>query len=294
MRKKGTSESNIRVTEDGSQENLEPGTWNLERAGRGPSAISTPGQPVSRSAGQQAGAARRGLGSGVSGFTLLELIVAFTILGLMAGVVFSSFRLALNSYEKSQERLEFEARRRVLQDLIKRQIGSLYPVRPSASFIDIQQAEAQGQQLAAFTRIPLFNGTPDSVTFATVAPLMLQENPGLTIVRYGLAQDEAGDFFLGALEARYLGMGSFMAMVNAPDGDPLPLIEQVTDLEFIYYGYNPQSESYEWTSNWTGEEMSAVPQAIKISYDEHHLIVPVNASFFGTQVRQGFQRLIQR
>ena len=30
MRKKGTSESNIRVTEDGSQENLEPGTWNLE------------------------------------------------------------------------------------------------------------------------------------------------------------------------------------------------------------------------------------------------------------------------
>ena len=250
-----------------SQENVERGTWNLERAGRRPAA---------------------------RGFTLLELIIAFTITGLMAGVVFSSFRLALSSYEKSQERLEFEARRRVLQDLIKRQIGSLFPVRPSASFIDIQEAEAQGQQLQAFTGIPLFYGTPDSVTFATVAPLMLQENPGLTIVRYGLAQDEAGDFFLGALEARYMGLGSFMYMVNSPDGEPLPLIERIADLEFLYYGYNPQSESYEWTNSWLGEEMLAIPQAIKISYDENHLIVPINASFYGTQRRQGFQRFTRR
>ncbi|UCF39497.1 MAG: prepilin-type N-terminal cleavage/methylation domain-containing protein, partial [Acidobacteriota bacterium] len=51
---------------------------------------------------------------GQRGFTLLELIVAFTILALLAGMVFSSLRLSLSSYEKSQERLEEEARRRVL------------------------------------------------------------------------------------------------------------------------------------------------------------------------------------
>jgi general secretion pathway protein J len=267
MREKENSESRIWVSEDEGQEIVERGTWNLERAGRRPAA---------------------------RGFTLLELIIAFSIMGLMASVVFSSFRLALNSYEKSQERLEFEAGRRVLQDLIKRQIGSLYPVRPSASFIDIQDAQSQGQDLPAFTRIPLFYGTPDSVTFATVAPLMLQENPGLTIVRYGLAQDEAGDFFLGALEARYMGLGSFMYMVNSPGGEPLPLIERIADLEFLYYGFDPQSESYEWRSDWIGEERLAVPQAIKISYDENHLIVPINASFDGTQSRRGFQRSTRR
>ena len=252
-----------------NQENVERGTWNVERAGRRPAA----------------------------GFTLLELIIAFSILGLMASVVFSSFRLGLNSYEKSQERLEFEARRRVLQDLIKRQIGSLYPVRPSASFIDLQEAEAQGTELPAFSRIPLFYGTPDSVTFATVAPLMLQENPGLTIVRYGLSRDEVGDSFLGAVEARYMGLGSFTAMVNSPRGDPLPLIEQVEDLEFLYYGYDPQSESYEWTSYWIGEEKLAVPQAVKISYGENHLITPINASFIGgrgIRAPSSFQRRVQR
>ena len=63
--------------------------------------------------------------SASSGFTLLELTLAFTILGLMAGLIFSSLRMSLNSYEKSQERLDVAARERVLQDLIKRQIGSL-------------------------------------------------------------------------------------------------------------------------------------------------------------------------
>ncbi|MDA2933886.1 GspJ family type II secretion system protein [Acidobacteria bacterium AH-259-D05] len=228
------------------------------------------------------------------GFTLLELIIAFSILGLMATVIFSSFRLSLNSYQKSQERLEVEARKRVLQDQIKRQIGSLYPVRPSASFIDIQNADTQGQQLPAFSRIPLFYGTPDSVTFASVAPLMLQENPGLTIVRYGLAQDEFGNYFVGAMEARYLGLESFMSMVNSPGGEPLPLIEQVVDLQFQYYGYDAQSETYQWFDSWVGEEMLAVPRAIRIDYDENHLTVPINASFYGTQLRQGFQRLIRR
>jgi hypothetical protein len=126
---------------------------------------------------------------------------------------------------------------------------------------------------------------------------MLQENPGLTIVRYGLAQDEAGVFFLGALETRYLGLGSFMSMVNSPGGEPLPLIERVEDLEFLYYGYDPQSENYQWTSSWIGEERLAVPQAVKISYDEKHLMIPINASFFGTRgirVPSGFQRLNPR
>lgn len=234
-------------------------------------------------ADQKLGATSR---SASHGFTLLEIIIAFSILGLMASVVFSSFRLGLNSYEKSQESLDFEGRRRVLKDQIKRQIGSLYPVRPSAAFLDTQDGASQGQTLRAFAQAPLFYGTSDSVIFATVAPLMLQENPGLTIVRYGLAQDALGYRFLGVLESSYMGLGSFLTMVNAPDGDPLPLIEQIEDVEFTYYGYNLQSERSEWRSDWIGEEMLGVPQAIKISYDESHLIVPINASFSGTLRRR--------
>ena len=73
-----------------------------------------------------------------------------------------------------------------------------------------------------------------------------------------------------------------------PVPDPMfgPLLEQIEDVEFTYYGYNLQSERSEWRSDWIGEEMLGVPQAMKISYDESHLIVPINASFSGTLRRR--------
>ena len=258
-----------------------------------PSSNSRPlsaGQEVRRSGGQPSPVPR----SAASGFTLLEVIIAFTILGLMSGIIFSSFRMSLNSYEKSQERLDVEARKRVLQDLIKRQIGSLFPVRPSASFLDLQAAEAQQtEQTRVFAQMPLFSGTSEAVTFATVAPLMLQENPGLTIVHYGLAQDDRGNTYLGAAEATYMGLESFRAMLDPPTRTPLALIEDIVDLSFQYYGFDPQSQTYDWFDSWNGEELLAIPLAIRIDYDENHLLVPINASFTGGQFRQGMQRFIQ-
>lgn len=218
-----------------------------------------------------------------SGFTLLELMVAFTIFGMVAGLAFSSFRLALNSYEKGQERIEVEARKRVLEDQVKRQIGSLFPVRPSGSFLKMQEVELQFEQpIEAYSQIPLFHGTMDSVTFVTIAPLFLEENPGLTVVRYGLAEDERGNFYLGTMESRYTGLESFMEMVNTPIGEPLHLVEDVTNVEFLYYGYDAQSERYQWMNSWVGEEMWAVPEAIRINYDEDYVLVAVNTGFNGT------------
>ena len=221
---------------------------------------------------------------GSAGFTLLELIVAFTILGLVAGMVFASLRLALNSYEASQSRLEEAARERVLLDHMKRQVGSLFPLSPTAAFATESQDQAEVADLASqmlAAQAPLFYGDEDSVTFVTVAPLVLAENPGLTVVRYGLAQNEFGDFYLGAMEARYTGRGVFLTMADLPRGKPLPLIRDIKELEFEYYGYDLQSESYQWFSFWSGEEMVAVPDAIKIIYDDDYALIPVNASFFG-------------
>ena len=230
-----------------------------------------------------------------SGFTLLELMIAFTIFGMVAGLAFSSFRLALNSYEKGQKHIEVEARKRVLEDQIKRQIGSLFPVRPSGSFLKMQEMELQSEQpIEAYSQIPLFYGTRDSLTFVTIAPLLLQENPGLTVVRYGLAEDERGNPYLGTMESRYMGLESFMAMVNTPVEEPLHLVEDVTNVEFLYYGYDSQSEGYQWMNSWVGEEMWSVPEAIRIDYDDNYVLVAVNTGFYGTQGTSGLRAVRRR
>jgi prepilin-type N-terminal cleavage/methylation domain-containing protein len=215
------------------------------------------------------------------GFTLIELIISFTILALLAGIVFASLRMAVDAYDRSQIRIDQEATKRALFDQIKRQIGSLFPVRPRGAFV---MASDPSQQLAdPITQMqagqtPLFDGEPDFVTFVTVAPLVMIQNPGLTVVRYGLAQNEYGDYYLGSMESRYTGQESFDLMITAPHGKPLPLVEKLRTLSFRYYGFDPASASYGWFPAWRSDEMGGIPEAIRIDFDTNYVLVPVNTS----------------
>lgn len=220
------------------------------------------------------------------GFTLLEFIIAFALLALMATAMYSSFRVALNSYRTSQERLEKRARSRVLQDLVRRQVGSLFPLRPTAAFLETEMdvtammPEELGMDAPAglLSQIPLFYGTHESMTFVTVAPLQMLANPGLTVVRYGLAEDEWGRRYLGAMEARFVGLETFQMMVDIPTGKPYALVEGISELRFEYYGFDPENMTYEWYEEWYGDLMRAVPSAVRITTDKTSFVIPINAT----------------
>lgn len=232
-----------------------------------------------------------------NGFTLLELIVAFTILALMAGIVFSSLNFVLNAYQVSQERMEAQARERVLLDHIRRQLGSLFPLRPTSGFAET--VDDPGGGVDPLTQLvqaqsPLFYGQEDFLTFVSVAPLILGDQPGLTVVRYGAAQDEYGDFYLGAMETPFVGIGSFRDMVALPAGKPLPIVEGVERLSIEYYGYDPATDGFDWFSLWDGEEMQAVPLGIRINFNDRSVTVQVNANYFGSGAASSIRNLIQR
>lgn len=232
-----------------------------------------------------------------AGFTLLEVIISFTILALMAGMIFSSLRLALNSYERSQARIVEEAEQRVLFDHIKRQIGSLFPLQPTVSRIggaDQLQMEGDMATRLAMSQVPLFYGGPDFVTFITVAPLILEQNPGLTVVRYGLAQTDSGRYYLGSMEAPYTGLESFLAMAELPEGEPLHIRNGIQSLEFQYYGFDSEAQIYNWYTSWSGEEMGSVPDAIRLTFDDEYVVVPVNAKFFGNNLRSRLRGLTRQ
>jgi type II secretory pathway pseudopilin PulG len=229
-----------------------------------------------------------GRSSAQLGFTLLEFLIAFALLALMAAAMFGSFRVAVNSYEKSQTRMDAKARERALEDLIRRQVGSLFPMRATGGFMlteedptelspELQVNSAQ----ALMGQAPLFNGTNQSMTFVTVAPLRLIQNPGLTVVRYGLAEDEWGRPYLGAMETRFSGLGSFQQMVEIPAGKPIPLVEGVEEVAFEYYGYLAELQIYQWFEEWYGDQMMAVPLAVRITAGDRIFVVAINATSFG-------------
>ncbi len=236
------------------------------------------------------------------GFTLLEFLVALTILALMGAVVFSGLRLSLNSYEQSQQRPETKARERIMEELVRRQLGSLFPVLPSGGFVQGANALA-GQPVAPGfpeSQYPLFHGTAESMTFVTLAAFNLLERPGLTVVRYGLAEDEWGNRYFGAMETRYTSLESFQQMVDIPPGKPLLILENVDQVSFEYYGYDPELQSYQWFEEWRGDEVPAVPEAVRISAGQTAWVAAINANAFSSgfsparRPRNLFQQLINR
>lgn len=221
-----------------------------------------------------------------SGFTLVEVVVSLTLLAIIAVVIYSSFRVVLRIYDGSHQRIERQARERVMVDYMRKQLGSLFPLRPTASFLQPQEAREfdpdQTRDALIRARTPLFHGTASSVTFVTVAPFMHLKNPGMTVVRYGIAEDERGEAYLGAMEDRFVGVQSFDYMADLPQGKPLVVVEGIDELSFSYYGYDSESDAFAWFDEWSGQEMAGVPSAIRVSMGENDMTIPINATSLGS------------
>ncbi|MBI5739482.1 MAG: prepilin-type N-terminal cleavage/methylation domain-containing protein [Nitrospirae bacterium] len=87
------------------------------------------------------------------GFTLLELIIAITILTMITLIIGSGFRLGIQAWEKGEKATGEAQRLRVLSSLFSQQIASIYPYR--------MKLEDEDEPVV------VFKGEPDSMVFVT-------------------------------------------------------------------------------------------------------------------------------
>jgi len=66
------------------------------------------------------------------GFTLLEIMIAVTIFGVISIAVYSTFRVGLRSYESGREQMVLTQSARTVFDLMARDLRSLYYLPPDA------------------------------------------------------------------------------------------------------------------------------------------------------------------
>lgn len=65
-------------------------------------------------------------------FTLIEIIIAVTIFGIISIAVYSTFRVGLSSYEAGREQMVVTQTARVFFDLLARDVRAIYYLPPSA------------------------------------------------------------------------------------------------------------------------------------------------------------------
>lgn len=149
-------------------------------------------------------AAGRGSASGERhrhGFTLIEMMIAVTLVSAIIGGLLMAMRTGLTAYQRVNQRLGDNRRVMGLDQALHRQVGGMMPV---TSF-----CEAAGAKIAAF------NGGPSELRFVSSASLSEGTRGYPRIVEYAVVPDLNGGVRLMMNERLYTGPASLAPFCNA-------------------------------------------------------------------------------
>ncbi len=176
------------------------------------------------------------------GFTLLELILAMAISGLILVVLASSMMLGWRSEEKATEREELSEQVRIITQRITWLIRGAYP---------FLKATPEGRTL-------YFEGTEDTLGFVTTSVIKgkdLINSPGLKWVKFYLEDDR-----LMVREKLFYEKDIF----EDEGGKTYPIAEDVYQLGFEYFDRDNKEAEEEWVDEWDPKDKNYLPALIKV------------------------------
>jgi len=180
------------------------------------------------------------------GFTLLEVVLAMSLLALVAMVCYGAFHLGIRAVERGEVAVVSTQRLRVASDIIIRQVKSVVPY------------PARDKELEIY---PYFLGTETSLSFITANGL--QGGGGLYRVVYQVMDDPVRLVFTETpyFSPDVLGAEEFETF----GGQSAVLLDGFTGLRFEYL-LNDGAD-VEWRPRWSGREEEMLPVAIRIVID---------------------------
>jgi general secretion pathway protein J len=181
------------------------------------------------------------------GFTLLELLLALALLGLVLAVVFGALRLSSRSWDSGEDRMERVGQMRIAESFLRSQFNQLFPWRFQ---------KAQGTPLA-------FTGESDRVRFA--APLVARAGLG-GISWYQLAIEEGGKEGKRLVLRRLVPDTDLTAFPDFGEAEKTILAEGVSEIELHYFGREGnQATATEptWRDHW--EDPIRLPSLVRLN-----------------------------
>jgi len=169
------------------------------------------------------------------GFTLLELLISITMIGLIALIVTAAVRLGSRSVDGGERRIESLERLKNSIDIIESQIMSEIPL----------SYDEDGNKKY------YFQGERESVQFATTYSIWGNQR-GYVLASLKVEVDNTGKKSLRVRESPLIGG------VEAET----TLFDRLDDIYFEYFYKDPTEEEGRWVREWT-DEMN-MPEKIRI------------------------------
>ena len=173
------------------------------------------------------------------GFTLVELLIALGIVGLLLTIAFSGLRVAMAAWTRGEDRAEAHQHVRAIAFTMARALGAAYPYRA---------AKGEAPEV-----VMLFGGSEQKLEFITQAPpLPLQVPVAFTAVVISLESGEEQ-----GLVVRERAMPNRDPFTK---GDIVMRDPAVTSLAFKF-----QNDDGEWVNTWDGQDLKVIPRAISLT-----------------------------
>lgn len=177
------------------------------------------------------------------GFTLLEMLIGITLLGLLMVLVYGGLRLGTQSWEAGEAAAEVTARQAAVAEYLRRQLAQVYPLRWSAG---------DGTETLAFV------GEADGLRFA--APVAARMAPG-GVHLVALAAEPDGEAKALRLHWRPPDPEHPAFEFGAEDGQAV-VVRGIEAVEFAYYGAETEDAEPDWHAAWHSE--ARLPRLIRL------------------------------
>jgi len=189
-------------------------------------------------------------GRRAAGFTLVELLLAITLMSILLGLTYSGLRAATRSSVRGEQLLAAGGELRAAHQFIRRQLNQMLPL----SYAETEDTEA--------VRI-VFEGDANHIEFVAPMPGYLGSGgPQVQVVE--VANDGNGGYVVQFSHALLQGFTED----RLHDRDPVLLLEGVKSAGFEFLGRDEEGELTGWTNSWNQPEQLPVAVRFNVEFNE--------------------------
>lgn len=181
-----------------------------------------------------------------TGFTLIELVVAMSLVALLMTMVYEGLRTSQRASETGQAFIDRTNRLRITQEFVRQQVSRLMPL--------------PYKQDASTGKLYLFEGDREKIRF--VAPMPGYLGFGGTYVQ---ELEVIRDGRYRSLVFRHWLQNGFDEKKIDKSEPPILLISGIKDATFRFRGLNPEGKVGDWTERWDDPQLT--PLAVQLKMD---------------------------
>ena len=174
------------------------------------------------------------------GFTLIELVLALTIVAVMVTLLFGGLRVGLRAWQRGEERAAVLQHARSVTQLLQESLGGIYAYRGRAD----QDTPSD---------VLLFQGEAERLSFVTVSPPMSLP-AAIAFVAVTLSMDAGDAPGLAIREKALPNFNPFEAVA------PSVVDPTITAIRFRYL-----RDEGTWEETWDGQDERMVPRAVEVT-----------------------------